>query len=46
MKRKPKINYRVIKKNKKPTDCNHENRYHFHDNAPPYCPDCDTYPNI
>lgn len=24
-------------------ECKHENSYHFHDNAPKYCPDCDNY---
>jgi len=24
-------------------DCKHPDSYHFHDNAPPYCPNCDSY---
>ena len=24
--------------------CKHKNAYYFHDNANPYCPDCDSYP--
>ena len=23
--------------------CDHENSYHFHNNAPAYCPECDSY---
>ena len=26
-------------------NCNHLNSYHFHDNAPRYCPDCKKYIN-
>ena len=26
-----------------PNVCAHENAYHFHENAPMYCPDCDSY---
>lgn len=41
--------FRPKKKKKKvilnnPEDCKHKDAYHFHDNAPAYCPDCDTYP--
>lgn len=28
---------------KDPNKCNHKNSYHFHNNAPAYCPDCDSY---
>lgn len=24
--------------------CDHIGAYHFHENAPPYCPKCETYP--
>jgi len=23
--------------------CNHKKSYYFHDNAPPFCPDCENY---
>lgn len=26
------------------SNCKHPHAYHFHDNAPLYCPTCDTYP--
>lgn len=25
-------------------DCRHYNAYYFHENAPAYCPDCNSYP--
>lgn len=24
--------------------CEHRKAYHFHENAPPYCPECGSYP--
>lgn len=27
-------------------NCKHKSSYYFHENAPAYCPDCDTYPKI
>lgn len=34
---------KLFSSKKEPKDCNHKSAYFFHDNAPMYCPKCNSY---